>query len=977
MKRKLFGGAMALVMLFCALAATAIEAGEGPYRVHQHLTARGPGEGCDCDGTELCTHLPLVIIDTGGAEVPGVPVGHDGNGEEVYSTTADGDSMLDARISILDDETRNHHPSDEPDIESAGLIRIRGRSSRHFDKHNYLLRFTKDDGSYASHEVMGMDSHYEWALHGPYLDKSLIRNYLWYNIAGEMMDYAPNVRFCEVILNGEYQGLYLMTETITNGDGCRVNVSEPIDNSKATGYVLRLDQGSKTDLKNINNFTYYTYRIGRKNRLNIDIEYPRSGTLTQEMADAIEQDLSDFEKSLYSFDYDTQFYGYENWIDVNSFADYFLINEFTQNYDAGALSTYLYKDIGGKYILGVEWEDVTVAYTNETHPDRGQYHGAYLETTEDATPFEAMLAQVGDSIIEYETERYRQQRLVAFSNWPTTDPFLYPADITNFFMKCAQVDVEHIQTTDAFLSGCFASYHVYPYYPDYLHNILDPMGAVDSQGRDMSSYYFTTEGGVPYEEMMTGDDQEDYYDLDGHLNTYYAYLRMLNEYHTVPVVISEYGVSTGRGMAQRDYYTGRNQGRMTEREQGDALIDCYEDIMNAGSAGICIFTWQDEWFKRTWNTMANVDLDNTPYWSDYQTNEQYFGLLAFDPGEEESVCYVDGDPSDGMSHPIQVSHLTWMRRRLSHINELLAFDQLMEELDREDAVYEAYIRQLQPVFLQLAMVYWKRESTQAAYYCYFLAKHKVRRHMEMDQFQQIVLSYLKKDSLYCKINALKALCSFGSPSVLMDALEMLGDGQESQLHEKVVTEALLSYTGDADMLIGMLWQRLERFSLPIQRAVLDYIRFQSGGYCSRMLEILEDSRRDKELRLAAIRYFGKYRYPPARPVLLGFLNDRDPTRWEYAAISATALARYDGKDVVDALLRAMNSPNWYIRSNTASSLEAHGLTYEEMLKILGGGDRYAREMLAYRLKAKQLEQAAAEQAAAGKEPQREEELASV
>lgn len=318
-----------------------------------------------------------------------------------------------------------------------------------------------------------------------------------------------------------------------------------------------------------------------------------------------------------------------------------------------------------------------------------------------------------------------------------------------------------------------------------------------------------------------------------------------------------------------------------------------------------------------------------------------------------------------------------MRRRLSHINELLAFDQLMEELDLEDAVYEAYIRQLQPVFLYLATVYWKRESTQAAYYCYFLAKHKFRRHMEMDPFQQIVLSYLKKDSLYCKINALKALCSFGSPAVLMGALEALGDGQESQLHEKVVTEALLTYTGDADALIDLLWQRLERFALPIQRSVLDYIRFQSGDYCGRMLEILEDSRRDKELRLAAIRYFGKYHYAPARPVLLGFLNDSDPTRWEYAAISATALARYDGKDVVDALLRAMNSSNWYIRSNAASSLEAHGLTYEEMLKVLGGDDRYAREMLTYRLKAKQLEQAAAEQAAAGKETQREEELAGV
>ena len=90
---------------------------------------------------------------------------------------------------------------DRPDLESEILIRIRGNSSRRFDKKNYLIRFVNDDGSYAGHEVMGMDAHYEWALHGPYLDTSLIRNYMWYNIAGEMMDYAPNVRFCELVLN--------------------------------------------------------------------------------------------------------------------------------------------------------------------------------------------------------------------------------------------------------------------------------------------------------------------------------------------------------------------------------------------------------------------------------------------------------------------------------------------------------------------------------------------------------------------------------------------------------------------------------------------------------------------------------------------------------------------------------------------------------------------------------------------------------
>ena len=266
------------------------------------------------------------------------------------------------------------------------------------------------------------------------------------------------------------------------------------------------------------------------------------------------------------------------------------------------------------YILGVEWEDVTVTYTNHKYPERNTYIGKYMYTTEDASPFEAMLCEAGDKIIEYESNRYKCQRLVAFSNWPTTDPFDYPEDITRFFMKCAKVDVEHIKTTDAFISGHFASYHVYPYYPDYLEYIDDKTG-----------YSYTS---------------------DGKVNTYLTYLKKLTAHHTIPVVISEYGVSTGRGMAQKDRNTGRNQGNMSEQEQGRAIIDCYKDIMEAGCAGSCVFTWQDEWFKRTWNTMHAVDLTKTPFWSDYQTNEQYFGLLSFDPGKEKSICYVDGDVSE-------------------------------------------------------------------------------------------------------------------------------------------------------------------------------------------------------------------------------------------------------------------------------------------------------------------------------------------
>ena len=312
----------------------------------------------------------------------------------------------------------------------------------------------------------------------------------------------------------------------------------------------------------------------------------------------------------------------------------------------------------------------------------------------------------------------------------------------------------------------------------------------------------------------------------------------------------------------------------------------------------------------------------------------------------------------GTSQPVQASHLAWMNRRLSRVKYLLAFDRCLDEQGEADLVFRDYLRQLQPVALYLATVYLRREATQAAYYCHFLARHKLQRYMEMEQLQQVMISYLRRKDLYCRINALKALCGFGSPDALLEALLELGKDADSQLHEKVITEALLTYAGDAGVLIGRLWDCFDRFPLQIQRAVLDYIRFRSGECGAPMEKILRDPGRNKELRFAAIRYFARYPDPAVQEILLEFVQDRDPLRWEYAAISATALARYPGQEVVDALLQAMHSPNWYVRYNASASLEAHGLSYEQMLQVLAGDDRYAREMLYYRLEAKRLEEQA-------------------
>ena len=303
------------------------------------------------------------------------------------------------------------------------------------------------------------------------------------------------------------------------------------------------------------------------------------------------------------------------------------------------------------YILGVEWEASLVNYTDQNNPRHTSYQGEYMAAAQDATPFEAALAQLGDKVIEYETTRYKQQRLVAFSNWPATDPFVYSLVTTTYRFKSAAINVEHIQPTEAFLSGYFASYHIYPYFPDFLESELEAVSYAQEELEQIfgENQVKTIEHRLELLNAPSVHDyitEEDYYDDKGRLNTYYAYLKAINNFHNIPVVISEYGITTGRGRAQIDENTGRSQGHVTEQEQGKYLIECYEDIMNAGSAGSCLFSWQDEWFKRTWNTLYAIDLDNTPYWSDYQTNEQFFGLLTFDPGEEESVCYVDGAPSE-------------------------------------------------------------------------------------------------------------------------------------------------------------------------------------------------------------------------------------------------------------------------------------------------------------------------------------------
>ena len=258
------------------------------------------------------------------------------------------------------------------------------------------------------------------------------------------------------------------------------------------------------------------------------------------------------------------------------------------------------------YILGIEWDGEFVRDTNKLHPEKKGFNGKYLKTF-NASPYESFLCEVGDKAVAYETENYNDQRMIAFSNWPVTDPLQHSNEEES--VNFAEVNVEHIKATDSFYSGQFASYHVYPYYPDFFN--------------------FQAEYLKPFR--------------DGRVNSYEVYINKLNAYHSMPVVISEYGAPSSRGIARLESKNNYNQGNITEARQGEILVELSNIIHNSGCAGGLIFAWQDEWFKRTWNTSDFNIPERRAYWSDYQTNEQSFGLLTFDPGKSKSISYVDGE----------------------------------------------------------------------------------------------------------------------------------------------------------------------------------------------------------------------------------------------------------------------------------------------------------------------------------------------
>ena len=302
------------------------------------------------------TNLPIVVISVD-KEMPQYKKYRDG--QEILSGD---DPYVTGNIKVIDGGTGDNNLSTPVSFNSQIRIKMKGHSSIGYDKKQYKIKTVLAGGEENDADILGMGKGSEWVLNGSMADKSMIRNYLAYRIASEIdgNSMAPDSRFCEVLMekNGvyTYQGVYLFMETISRGDE-RVKLDKYKPKNVYSSYIVRRDRKTSSDVM-LDTYGRLSGKVEGTNKQFdnwIGLKYPSQSKLTDATKEYIEKDFSKMEKVIYSDDYSI-FRTYDQYIDTQSFADYFLINEFFGNYDAGKHSTYMYKNSGEKLKIGPVWD---------------------------------------------------------------------------------------------------------------------------------------------------------------------------------------------------------------------------------------------------------------------------------------------------------------------------------------------------------------------------------------------------------------------------------------------------------------------------------------------------------------------------------------------------------------------------------------------------------------------------------------------
>ena len=295
------------------------------------------------------SNLPIVVINT-------------------FSQTIVNDPKINANMKIIDNGPGQiNHVTDYPNAYNNNIgIEIRGNFSASLPQKPYAIETRNSMLLENDTSLLGMPAEHDWCLLSTYSNKTYLRNPLANKLFDQMGHYATQSKACEVLINGQYQGVYYLSESIKR-DSNRVSISklDSIDNAGLQltgGYIIKNDYWDATNswLLNYKPIDHPSYPV------HLVYEYPKPDKITSQQKTYIQSFINTFETALYSSNYADPLTGYRAYLSTASFIDYFIVNELSRNNDGFKKSWYMHKnrdDKGGKLKAGPVW-DFDWAWTN-------------------------------------------------------------------------------------------------------------------------------------------------------------------------------------------------------------------------------------------------------------------------------------------------------------------------------------------------------------------------------------------------------------------------------------------------------------------------------------------------------------------------------------------------------------------------------------------------------------------------------------